>query len=290
MRFFFDRKKQQQQKLEKFRASFRLLTADGEYPPDRQQRLFQACQKAGLAWDDARQFVRDDAVALLTTRVERLVAAAAITATEISDLRKLQKRLAVPDEAAGSVLTRLFDVIERRLANKIIDYAAYIGESEIASGLKTEIARYDLPQERSQCLVAQIERQHQLATLLLGNLPVVPTQLGLFRDEACHFDTVVTVMRNDQSAVAPGRLVITSQRLLVLSATGGFTVTWPDCHGVETLDRFLVLNTRQHPALLIQCSDPIYVATLIAAARRRYVPQAAPTPIRPGKRLESGSR
>jgi hypothetical protein len=36
---------------------------------------------------------------------------------------------------------------------------------------------------------------------------------------------------------------------------------------------------------MIVCADPQYVATLIAAARRRYVPQAVSEPLRAGKRL-----
>ncbi|NNJ09968.1 hypothetical protein EKD04_006485 [Chloroflexales bacterium ZM16-3] len=284
MRFLFDPMKEHEQKLEKFRQSFRLLTSDGTYPPDRQQRLFQASKKTGLDWEEARAYILDDAVRFLNTMVEQIIADATITADEIADLRRMQRRLAVPDERAGALLDRVFDLVERRLANRILEYAAYLGEAAVIQSLKDEVARYDLPLLRSARLMQQLDRQHQLATMMIGNLPVVQTNVPLYRDEACHYDASVTVLASEAGGLVEGRLLITSQRLMVLASSGGLTSEWAQCRAVESMDQSLVLVTSTHNAM-IMCDDPQYVATLIAAARRRYVPQAVSQPIRAGKRL-----
>jgi hypothetical protein len=284
MRFLFDPLKEHEQKLEKLRQSFRLLTSDGTYPPERQQRLFQACKKVGLDWEEARIYLLDDAVRFLNTIVERIIADATITAEEIADLRRMQRRLAVPDEQAGPLLERVFELIERRLANRILDYAAYLGEAGVAQSLKDEVARYDLPMLRSSRLTQQLDRQHQLATMMIGNLPVVQTNVPLYRDEACHYDAAVTVLSSEAGGLVEGRLLITSQRLMVLAASGGLTSAWAQCRAVESMDQSLVLVTSTHNAM-IMCHDPQYVATLIAAARRRYMPAPTSEPIRSGKRL-----
>lgn len=284
MRFLFDPLKEHEQKLEKFRQSFRILISDGAYPPERQQRLFQACKKAGLDWEEARAYIRDDAVRFLNQMVERIIADATITADEIADLRRMQRRLAVPDEQAGPLLDRVFDLVERRLANRIIEYAAYLGEPDVAQTLKAEVVRYDLPELRSARLSRQLDRQHQLATMMIGNLPVVQTNVALYRDEACHYDAPVTVLSSEAGGIIEGRLLITSQRLLLLATSGGLTSNWQQCRAVQSMDQSLVLVTSAHNAM-IMCDDPQYVATLIAAARRRYVPQAMSEPVRAGKRL-----
>jgi hypothetical protein len=276
--------KEHEQKIEKFRQSFRLLTSDGTYPPDRQQRLFQASKKTGLDWEQARAYILDDAVRFLNTMVERIIADATITTDEIADLRRMQRRLAVPDERVGALLDRAFDLVERRLANRILEYAAYLGEAAVVQSLKDEVARYDLPLLRSARLMQQLDRQHQLATMMIGNLPVVQTNVPLYRDEACHYDASVTVLASEAGGLVEGRLLITSQRLMVLAASGGLTSEWAQCRAVESMDQSLVLVTSTHNAM-IMCDDPQYVATLIAAARRRYVPQAVSEPIRAGKRL-----
>lgn len=282
MRFLFDPIKEHEQKLERFRQSFRLLTSDGQYPPERQRRLFQACQKAGLNWDEARQYIRNDALTFLSRMVDQIVADQLITADEIVGLRKMQRRLCIDEADVGSHLERLYTLIEQRLANRIIEYAAYLGEDAVMQTLKSEIANYDLPPLRAQRLISQIERQHQLARMMLGNLPVIMTNIALFNEEACHYDDIVQVLVAGD--LIDGRLLLTSQRILVLATSGGLTSSWADCRAVEMMDRSLVLVTATHNAMIL-CSDPQYVATMIAAARRRYVPQAAPTPIRQGKRL-----
>lgn len=282
MRFLFDPIKEKEQKLERFRQSFKILVSDGQYPPERQQRLYQACQKAGLDWNEARQYIRSDSIALLGKVVDRITSDASITAEEIADLRKLQRRLAIPDDQAGALIERVYDLVERKITNKILEYAAYLGEEQIAHTLKADIAAYDLPTLRTTRLLTQLDRQHQLAKMMLGNLPVIRTNVGLYRDEACHYDQGVTVLTD--GSLIEGRLLVTSKRLLVIATSGGLQAEWPQCRAVEMMDKSLVLVTATHNAMVL-CDDPQYVSTLIASARRRYVPQEAPTPIRQGKRL-----
>lgn len=282
MRFLFDPIKEQEQKLERFRQSFRILTSDGQYPPERQSRLYQACQKAGLDWDQARQSIRPDALAFLAQMVDQIVHDKRITAEEIAGLRKMQRRLLIGEDDLSPHLERLYTLVEQRLANHIIEYAAYMGEESVMQSLTADIASYDLPPERATRLMTQIERQHQLARMMIGNLPIIATTIALFRDEACHHDESVQVLV--QGDLLDGRLVLTSQRILVLAATGGLSADWTQCRAIEMMERSLVLVTTTHTAMIL-CADSQYVATLLASARRRYVPQAAPTPIRQGKRL-----
>jgi hypothetical protein len=117
---------------------------------------------------------------------------------------------------------------------------------------------------------------------MIGNLPVIMTNVGLYANEACHYDIPVTVLTDGD--LITGRLLATSQRLMIISTRGGLQAEWIQCRAVEMLERSIVLVTTTHNAIVV-CDDPQYVATLIAAARRRYVPQEAPTPIRPGKYL-----
>ncbi|RRR74873.1 MAG: hypothetical protein EI684_06065 [Candidatus Viridilinea halotolerans] len=189
---------------------------------------------------------------------------------------------AIAEDDIGPHLERIYTLVEQRLANRIIEYAAYLGEDAVMQTLKSEIVNYDLPPLRAQRLIDQIERQHQLARMLLGNLPVIATNVALFNGEACHYDGSVQVLVAGD--LLEGRLLLTSQRILILATAGGLTSAWAQCRAVEMMERSLVLVTATHNAM-IMCSDPQYVATLIAAARHRYVPQAAPTPIRQGKRL-----
>ncbi len=283
MRFLFDPIKEKEQKLERFRQSFRILVSDGQYPPERQQRLYQACQKAGLDWDEARQYVRQDAIAFLRKVVDQIISDASISSEEIANLRRLQRRLAIPDDQAGALIERVYDLVEKKITNKILEYAAYLGEEQVFQTLKADISAYDLPALRTQRLIAQLERQHQLAAMMLGNLPVIRTNVGLYKDEACHYDRAVTVLT--EGTLLEGRLLVTSKRLLVIAPSGGLQAEWAQCRAVEMMDKSLVLVTSTHNAMIL-CGDPQYVATLIASARRRYVPQAAPAPIRPGKRLQ----
>ena len=282
MRFLFDPIKEKEQKLERFRQSFKILISDGAYPPDRQQRLFQASQKVGLDWDEARQYIRPDALAFLAKVVERMLVDAVITAEEIADLRKLQRRLAIPDDQSSTLIEKVYDLVEKKIASKIIEYAAYLGEEQVIHTLRTDITAYDLPVIRTSRLLTQLERQHQLARMMIGNLPVIMTNVGLYKDEACHYDSAVSVLT--EGDLIEGRLLITSKRLMIIATRGGFQAEWIQCRAVEMMERSLVLVTGTQNAMVL-CDDPQYAATLIAAARRHYVPHEAPTPIRQGKRL-----
>lgn len=284
MRVLFDPLREQDIKLEKFRESFRMLTSDGQYPPDRLQRLFQACRTIGLDWNKAQQHVLPDAVTLLKKMVERMIADGRITAQEIANLRRMQRRLAVHESYMEAAFEQLFDIVEQRLFATIIDQAAYLSDPVVVEELKRGLAEYNLPLPRTQRMTAQLNRQHDLAKMMVGNLPVVMPSVGLFHDEICHLDAPTTVLTTDPGQALDGRLVITSRRLMVLSSTGGMTIGWPQCRAVESADRSLVLVSTVQSAMFI-CDDPQYVATLIAAARRHYVPQAAPEPLRPGRRL-----
>lgn len=282
MRFLFDPIKAKEQQLERFRQSFKILISDGQYPPERQQRLFQACQKVGLNWDEARQYIRYDALAFLAKVVGRIIEDATITAEEMANLRKMQRRLAVPDEHADTLIEKVWDLVEKKIANTIIAYAAYLGDEQVIQTLKADIITYDLPLLRTSRLLTMLDRQHQLARLMIGNLPIIMTNVGLYTDEACHYDIPVTVLTDGD--LIHGRLLVTSQRLIIISTRGGLQAEWIQCRAVEMMERSIVLVTATHNAMVL-CDDPQYVATIIAAARRRYVPQEAPTPMRPGKHL-----
>jgi hypothetical protein len=161
MRFLFDPLREKEQKLERFRQSFRILTSDGEYPPERQNRLFHSCRKAGLDWDEARQYVLPDAVSFLRTVVTKAVQDKSITAEEVANIRRLQKRLLIPEELAHPIIEQFFDLIERKLTAIIIDQAAYLGEASVVYALKSEIAKYDLPVPRAERLVLQRELRNE---------------------------------------------------------------------------------------------------------------------------------
>lgn len=88
-------------KLEKFRESFRILTADGTYPPDRQSRLFQAAQTAGLNWDEARQYIQADAEVFYSQVASHLTPAQMVDPTHLEELHRLRRRLGLaPMQAA----------------------------------------------------------------------------------------------------------------------------------------------------------------------------------------------
>jgi hypothetical protein len=121
--------------------------------------------------------------------------------------------------------------------------------------------------------------------MLTGQLPNIRPSVGLFKDEVCHYESHITVLTaGEEGQLLTGRLIVTSQRVMLLAPNGNLAVTWEQCRAVELLNRSLVLVTSLQNAM-IMCDDPQYVATLIVAARRRYVPQPLPEPVRVGKRL-----
>lgn len=87
--------KMHRKKLEKFRESFKLLIADGQYPPDRQNRLYQACQSAGLDWNEARQFIQPEAEAFYNRVVAQFSPAEMLTPATTDELLRLRRRLSL---------------------------------------------------------------------------------------------------------------------------------------------------------------------------------------------------
>jgi hypothetical protein len=92
--------KAHRKKLEKCRESFRILVADGQYPPDRQQRLFQACQSAGIDWNEARQFIQPEAEAFYERVVARFSPAEMLVPATIEELQRLRRRLGLSQPMA----------------------------------------------------------------------------------------------------------------------------------------------------------------------------------------------
>jgi hypothetical protein len=90
---FYDQQKAHQQKLERFRQSFLLLTQDGQYPPERQNRLYQATIQAGLDWNEARQFGRPDATAFFQRHLTTLLSQGDLPPDAIDELNRLRRRL-----------------------------------------------------------------------------------------------------------------------------------------------------------------------------------------------------
>jgi HJR/Mrr/RecB family endonuclease len=76
--------------LLKFRQAFRQLTSDGQFPPERQHRLYHWCQAALLDWDEARRFIREDAIAFFRQYVAK-------NSHDVEDIQRLQKRLLLED-------------------------------------------------------------------------------------------------------------------------------------------------------------------------------------------------
>jgi hypothetical protein len=287
------------QNLERFRQNFLFLIADGAYPPHRQQRLFLWCQKAELDWNRARSYVYQDALAFFKRVIERVVADGKITPTEIHGLRSLQRRLGLGPAPLGLV-ERLSDLVERKIEETLIERAAYLSAPPLIDILKREIAAYDLPTERTDRLYRVLDRQHELAKLMAGMLPVVRPGVELYHDEVCHLDIVATYTPEDApvDAAIHGRLVATNERLMLLSPAGGMLIRWPQIQAIlPQPDSVTILTTargplrpeqRGHVQMLgsgtVFCDDPQYVATLLGAARRVYT-TLPPEPLRPNKRL-----
>ena len=286
MQFFHDPARERQQKLDKFRQSFLLLIADGSYPPDRQNRLFHACQRAGLDWQEARRFVVPEALNFLRGMVRRVAADGHLTALEVANLRRLQRRLGLADEDAAPALERLYNLVERKLEALVLERAAYLSAAPLVAILTDEIKAYELPAERENRLVEHINRQHQLAKLMAGELPIVRPGVDLYPGEVCHLDMPASLLLEQQAArfTASGRLVATSLRLLLLSKRGGFAAQWAEVQTIKPNEASISIEAGKKNAIII-AADTQYIATLLAAARRKYNPAPAATPRLSNKRL-----
>lgn len=104
-KFLYDQNAIRQQKLDRFRQSFLLLTQDGYYPPERQSRLYQATIQAGIDWDDARRFIRPDAEAFFQRHMTNLLAQGQLTPDAVAELNRLRRRLGI-DATATAELTQ----------------------------------------------------------------------------------------------------------------------------------------------------------------------------------------
>jgi hypothetical protein len=280
MPLFSNVDKEKSLKLERFRRSFQILTADGRYPPERQNRLFQACKKAGLDWNEARQFVIPESLAFMHDMINRVVSDRQITGQEIANLRQLQRRLGLGDEQAWPVLDRLYEMVERKLEAVIIDRAAYLSSPALITILTDNITSYGLSSEREVRLLKTLSRQHDLAKLMAGNLPITTSSVDLYRDEICHLDKSATMLLYNMAArfVANGRLVVTNQRMLLLSPQGGFASSWSQIRNVRPDGTIISIESDTRTDHILT-EDTQYVATLLAAARNKYAPAATPIPV-----------
>lgn len=270
MRFRRKAASEHKRKLDKFRQCFHIVISDGYYPHERQHRLYNACQKLQLNWTEARQYVQADALAFLQQVVERILATGRFTSTELDELQRLPRRLALADEQVAPLLNQVYDQIERKLEKRIIELAAYVRDAAVIATLKHDIACSGLPDNRAEHLVAMIERQHRLAILLAGNLPVVAATVPLWTNgEVCHMDIPVQALLSTEGKLVSGRLIITNQRVLIFAPQVGLTVAWPQIQALESLNKSLVLVASGQNAMIF-CDDPLYVATLLAEAHKSY--------------------
>lgn len=104
MSFLYDQEKIRQQKLERFRESFLIVTQDGQYPPERQLRLYQATIQAGLDWNEARRFIRLEATAFFQRYLTTLLAQGALTTESVAELNRLRRRLALDESVTGNLV------------------------------------------------------------------------------------------------------------------------------------------------------------------------------------------
>ena len=277
-------KRETQRRLKMFRANFRFLISDGSYPPHRQQRLYLNCQKFGLDWEVARRYVAPDAIQFLQQTIERIIDNNQITPESVAGLRNFQRRLGLTDEEA-SMLERFYDRVEQKIESHILKHAAYLSSPPLIAKLKHEIDSYALPQLRASYLHHFVDRQHSLARAMAGHLPNIQPSVSLYRDEVCHFEGFGVFLRVHEKVAdaGSGTLVMTNLRLMVLQV---LAVTWHDLTMCTFIDeRKLFIATAKHQQGYLYCADAEYIAALIKAAKRAYTPQAAPQPVRGGKRL-----
>jgi hypothetical protein len=93
--------------LKAFRTNFLFLISDGVYPPHRQQRLCQWCQKVRLDWAQARVFVAPGATAFLQSVIQRSVNKGVIALEEVQNLHRLWQCLGLPEDVEP--MARLYE-------------------------------------------------------------------------------------------------------------------------------------------------------------------------------------
>lgn len=274
-------------RLEAFRNDFIRIIEDGNYPPERQQRLYNACMKVGIDWHEARQYVLPHALNLLRHIAQQHTGL--ITPDELAQLRSLQRRLGIAD-ADATPMRDVYARIEQQITRNIAERAAYLSAAPAVQELHQRINSYDLPTAIRHRLIKLLDEQHTLAKLMAGELPIIQAPLALYRDEACHFSAPAFYVTSStyRREELYGILAITSQRMLFLCAAGGWGLTWGEAVEVRPDMQKLVLEiVRATETGRLSCPgiDFTYFATLVSVAVKRYRP-TTPLPVPPrSKRL-----
>lgn len=276
--------KKRQRLLDGFRKNFLFLISDGSYPPHRQQRLYQWCQKAGLDWAAGRAFVTPEATAFLQQTIERSIIDGVITPEELENVRRLQRRLGLPEDVEP--LQRLYDLVQRKIEELLVERAAYLSEEAVMRQLEAQITAYHLPPHSELQLQTLLHQQHQYARIMAGNFPIIAAPLDLHKDEACHYYRQIAFVEMKAAArhSGTGILAITSRRVLILAPQGGLAVPWNDLQYVEMQAGEWVLIDTGTQQLVLTSTDAQYISTLLIGGQRHYN-RRAPRPRRMGKRL-----
>ncbi|WP_129630091.1 hypothetical protein [Candidatus Oscillochloris fontis] len=265
-------------KLNLFRESFLLLIADGLYPPERQQRLYQAARHAGLDWQLARRYVVGEAKAFFEDSIRRVIADGRITPDEIKDLLSLQRRLGLELDNAP-LLERVFAIAEQKIHAMIVERAAYLSNKKVVEGLKQNISDFSLPRERTDRLYALLDEQHAMAKLMIGELPILQPSVTLYKNEVCHLDIPASFLPDGAPAKesASGKLLVTSERVMFLGAENSFAATWSEMKHCKMYEHGVMLRYKTSIGLIF-CANPQYVATLIIGASHVYNRARMPAP------------
>lgn len=190
---------------------------------DRAPGFFSALDARGRC-KDCRLAV-DNAVQQFRSRFAAACADGIITAEEWSDLRGFADDHRVPlSEALASVSQEALQLIERWLAFYVS--GGDVGAEEeryiaLAASLQFDAATYAY-------VVGRFEYTRTLVRVRDGNVPVVRTAMLTEAGELCHLEIATTHVRQRKRGAQEilGKLVLTSRRLVFLSATGGFDVLW----------------------------------------------------------------
>ncbi|MGB9753569.1 hypothetical protein [Roseiflexus castenholzii] len=136
----FNRPDRTRRLLHAFRTNFLFLISDGAYPPHRQQRLYRWCQKVGLDWAHARAHVAPEATTFLQSVIQRSVNDGAIAPEEMQNLQRLRRRLGLPEDVEP--MTRLYDLVERKIEHLLVERAAYLSEEHVVRRLTEQIGAH----------------------------------------------------------------------------------------------------------------------------------------------------
>lgn len=265
-------------KLNLFRESFLLLISDGTYPSERERRLYASAQHAGLDWQLARRYVLGEAKAFFEDSIHRVIADGRVTPDEIIELLNLQRRLGLESDNAP-LLNRLFSMAEQKIHAMIINRAAYLSNKKIVNDLNQEIRSFNLPVSYTHKLLLLLDEQHVMATLMVGDLPIVTPTVSLYKNEICHLDIPASYMVDGAPAkeTGSGKLFVTSERVMFLSENNSFSALWQDMKFCKMFDSCVSLRYASINGFIF-CVNPQYVATLIIGASQVYNRQRTPAP------------